>query len=33
VVSYDVDFGARTVTYFGCHGEEYVEDYPAVELA
>jgi uncharacterized protein YbcV (DUF1398 family) len=32
VVSYDVDFGARTVTYFGCNGEEYVEAYPAVEI-
>jgi uncharacterized protein YbcV (DUF1398 family) len=32
VVRYDVDFGARTVTYFGCDGEEYVEAYPAVEI-
>jgi len=29
VVSYEVDFAARTVTYFGCNGEEYVEEYPA----
>ena len=29
VVRYDVDFDARTVTYYGCNGEEYVEDYPA----
>src|SRR5579883_3216592 len=32
VVRYDVDFAARTVTYFGCQGEEYVEGYPAVDL-
>jgi uncharacterized protein YbcV (DUF1398 family) len=32
VVRYDVDFAARTVTYYGCHGEEYVEGYPSVEL-
>lgn len=27
VVRYDVDFDARTVAYFGCNGEEYVEEY------
>jgi len=32
VVSYDVDFRARTVAYHGCNGEEYVEAYPAVEI-
>jgi uncharacterized protein YbcV (DUF1398 family) len=32
VVRYDVDFDARTVTYQGCNGEEYVEAYPAVEI-
>jgi uncharacterized protein YbcV (DUF1398 family) len=32
VVRYDVDFKARTVAYYGCDGEEYVEEYPAVEL-
>jgi uncharacterized protein YbcV (DUF1398 family) len=32
VVSYEVDFAARTVTYRGCCGEEYVEAYPAVTL-
>jgi uncharacterized protein YbcV (DUF1398 family) len=32
VVSYDVDFIGRTVTYYGCNGEKYVEAYPAVEL-
>jgi uncharacterized protein YbcV (DUF1398 family) len=32
VVRCDVDFPARTVTYFGSNGEEYIEDYPAVEI-
>jgi uncharacterized protein YbcV (DUF1398 family) len=32
VVRYDVDFAARTVAYYGCHGEEYVEAYPALDL-
>jgi uncharacterized protein YbcV (DUF1398 family) len=32
VVRYDVDFGARTVAYYGCNGEEYVEAYPTVEI-
>jgi uncharacterized protein YbcV (DUF1398 family) len=32
VVRYDVDFGARTVAYYGCDAEEYIEDYPAVEI-
>jgi uncharacterized protein YbcV (DUF1398 family) len=32
VVRYDVDFAARTVAYYGCNGEEYIEDYPAVDL-
>jgi uncharacterized protein YbcV (DUF1398 family) len=32
VVRYDVDFTARTVAYYGCHGEEYVEAYPTVEI-
>lgn len=32
VVRYDVDFMARTVAYYGCNGEEYVESYPAVEI-
>lgn len=32
VVGYDVDFAARTVAYFGCNGEEYVEAYPSVEI-
>lgn len=32
VVRYDVDFNARTVAYYGCQGEEYIEDYPSVDL-
>ena len=32
VVRYEVDFNGRTVTYFGCHGEAYCEEYPAVEI-
>jgi uncharacterized protein YbcV (DUF1398 family) len=32
VVRYDVDFAARTVAYYGCNGEEYVEAYPSVEV-
>ncbi len=32
VVRYDVDFAARTVAYYGCAGEEYVETYPSVEI-
>jgi len=32
VVRYDVDFAARTVAYYGCNGEEYIEAYPAVDL-
>ena len=33
VVRYEVDFAARNVSYFGASGEEYVEDYPAVQVA
>lgn len=32
VVRYDVDFAARTVAYYGCNGEAYIESYPAVDL-
>jgi uncharacterized protein YbcV (DUF1398 family) len=32
VLRYDVDFNARTVAYYGCNGEEYIESYPAVEI-
>jgi uncharacterized protein YbcV (DUF1398 family) len=28
VVRYDVDFAGRSVSYYGCNGEEYVEKYP-----
>jgi hypothetical protein len=28
-VRWDVDFTARTVAYYGCNGEVYVEAYPA----
>lgn len=33
VVRYEVDFSERTVTYFGCNAEAYVERYPAVEIS
>lgn len=32
VVKYDVDFSARTVSYYGVHDEVYVEEYAAVTL-
>ena len=32
IVRYDVDFEARTVAYYGCNGEQYVEGYPAVHV-
>jgi methyltransferase (TIGR00027 family) len=32
VVSYDVDFIKRTVTYFGCQGDSYLEEYPVVKV-
>ena len=32
VIRYDVDLLARKVAYYGCNGEEYIEDYPAVEV-
>ena len=32
VVRYEVDFMARTCTYFGSDGENYIEDYPAVSI-
>jgi len=32
VVRYDVDLEGRTVAYYGCNGEEYVEAYPAVKI-
>ena len=32
VVRYEVDFAARSVAYYGCNGEEYLESYQAVEV-
>jgi len=32
VIGYEADFALRRVTYFGATGEQYVEDYPAVEV-
>lgn len=32
VVKYDVDFAARTCTYYGAGEEQYGESYPAVEV-
>ena len=32
VVRYDVDFNARTVAYYGCNEEQYVEAYPMVDV-
>jgi uncharacterized protein YbcV (DUF1398 family) len=32
VVSYDVDFAERVVTYYGSGQEKYVEAYPAAEI-
>lgn len=32
VVRYEVDFAQRHVVYFGSQGEQYLEEYPAVEI-
>lgn len=32
VIKYDVDFVARTCTYYGATDEKYVESYPVVEV-
>jgi len=32
VVRYDVDFIARSVSYYGVSGEQYIEEYPVVVL-
>jgi uncharacterized protein YbcV (DUF1398 family) len=32
VVHYEVDFAARTVSYYGSGNERYVESYPAAEV-
>jgi uncharacterized protein YbcV (DUF1398 family) len=33
VISYEVDFAARVVIYYGSGQEKYVESYPAVEVS
>lgn len=32
IISYDVDFIARTVSYYGINGESHIEEYPAIEV-
>jgi uncharacterized protein YbcV (DUF1398 family) len=32
VIRYEVDFAQRSVSYYGCEGESYIELYPAVDL-
>lgn len=32
VTSYEVDFAKRLVVYYGCQGEKYLEEYPAVNV-
>ena len=32
VIGYDVDFVGRKVIYYGVGGEQYLEEYPAVEI-
>jgi uncharacterized protein YbcV (DUF1398 family) len=32
VIRYEVDFAERVVTYYGCNGESYLEQYTAVEV-
>lgn len=32
VTGYEVDFNQRKVAYYGCNGETYIEDYPAVQI-
>ena len=32
VIRYDVEFDARTVSYYGCNDEVYVEAYPVVNV-
>lgn len=32
VISYEVDFSLRTVSYFGAKDEKYTENYPEVEV-
>lgn len=33
VIRYELDFAARTVSYYGSDGEEYVEEYSGIEVA
>jgi uncharacterized protein YbcV (DUF1398 family) len=33
IVRYDIDLAARTCTYYGASGEEYIESYSAVDVA
>jgi uncharacterized protein YbcV (DUF1398 family) len=33
VIRYEVDFATRTVSYYGSSGDQYVEEYPAVEVS
>ena len=33
IVRYDVDFDKRIVTYYGCNGDEYAEQYPAIDIS
>jgi len=32
VVRYDINFSRPIVIYYGCRGDEYAEQYPAVEI-
>ena len=32
IVRYDVDFEKRVVTYYGCGGDEYAEEYPLADI-
>ena len=32
VIRFDVDFEARTVSYHGCNGEQYLEACPSIEI-
>jgi uncharacterized protein YbcV (DUF1398 family) len=32
IIRYEVDFAERVVTYYGCNGESYLEQYTAVEV-
>jgi uncharacterized protein YbcV (DUF1398 family) len=32
ITRYEVDFAARTCTYYGADGQNYIEEYPEVEI-